>query len=229
MNRHLLLRFEAPFQAWGDVAVDPHRPTRSFPSLSGITGLLSSALGWRYRDGARTNALQDALLYAVREDRTPRVVDDFQTANLATKTIGWTRWGVEQRKGSVPTGTQLLRKTYLADGSFLVAIRLSEAAPVGLDELASALARPARPLFLGRKSCPPSRPILEGDVMTSSSFEALRRWPFPDGRPALRAWWPPEEGPAGFETHTVWDRRDFVQDVFAGARVLVEGRVNPAS
>lgn len=228
MPTHLILRLEGPLQAWGDVAMDPRRPTRAFPSRSGLAGLLANALGWTYRDGGRTTALQDSIRYAVREDRRPRVVRDYQTADLgAIGDTGWTRWGLERRGGGSKEGTQILEKFYLADGCFRVALSLAADAPASVDEVAAALRRPARPLFLGRKGCPPATPLLEPfRVEADSPREALEHVPAPGGAdPAatLRCWFDagPSERPG--TVLEVWDRRDFTTNRFAGARRVAEG------
>lgn len=243
---HLILRLEAPLQAWGDVAMDPRRPTRAFPSRSGLAGLLASALGWRYRDADRTTALQDALRYAVREDRCPQVIRDYQTADLGAIGIqGWTRWGLEKRAGSAKEGTQILEKSYLADGAFTVALALSDGAEVALSDglptleaLEAALRRPARPLFLGRRGCPPSTPLLgppgQERVDAPTPAEALLQAPlrreFGDvSRSAIRdvrIWYDASDGSLGdlaarAEVLDVWDRRDFRSNRFGGSRRLV--------
>jgi CRISPR system Cascade subunit CasD len=248
----LLLRLEGPLQAWGDVALDPRRPTRDFPSLSALAGLLANALGWQHRDGERITALQDALHYAVREDRPPQRLEDYQTADLSeaghTGIKGWTRWGIEQRGSSdAARGTQLLRKEYLADGSFLAALSLAEGTPATLEELEGALRRPARPLFLGRKGCPPALPLLEHPVHRLSAktgYDALALAPLPARlqeserreRPRsapemLRCWYSPGDGPEPLPARLqeVWDRRDFSGNRFAGSRRIVEGRIPVAA
>lgn len=234
MAEYLLIRLEAPLQSWGEVALDPKRPTREFPSRSALAGMLASALGWTYSDGARTTALQDALTYAVREDRPPRMVEDFQTADLGRDSSGWTRWGRERRGGGSAAGTHILQKEYLADASLLVALTLDGAnAPVDLNDLADALQRPARPLFLGRKCCPPASRLLEGRVEAPSGYEALRRAPLyapsDEAVGKLRCWYEPGDGPEAVEAQIqeVWDRRDFATDRFAGSRRIVEDRIEP--
>jgi CRISPR system Cascade subunit CasD len=229
---HLLLRLEGPLQAWGDVAFDPRRPTREFPSRSGLAGLLANALGWEHRDAARTTALQDALRYAVREDVRPTLLRDYQTADLeAIGSQGWTHWGMEKRGGSAKEGTQILEKFYLADGSFLAAVALGEGAPAALDELEDALRRPARPLFLGRKGCPPSMPVLEGRREAETPYVALQDAPLPRWRdaeqPPLRCWYTPGQGPAADAAALteVWDRRDFATQRFTGSRRVVAGNI----
>jgi CRISPR system Cascade subunit CasD len=241
MAEHLILRLEAPLQAWGDVALDPRRPTRTFPSRSALAGLLANALGWRYRDAEHITALQDSLRYAVREDRPPVLLRDFQTADLERETTGWTRWGMESRAKGL--GTHILEKYYLADGAFTVALALSDASGSlagrevpALDEMEAALRRPARPLFLGRKGCPPATPLLgrpgASRVETPTPVDALLRVPLATGdrqdweRRAgrrLRLWYDPADGvPGGLEepqeVQDVWDRRDFHSNRFGGAR-----------
>lgn len=74
-------------------------------------------------------------------------------------------------------GTLITRREYLADASFLVALQ-GEAKLI--HALASALASPRWPVFLGRRSCPPSLPILlkprEGES-----------WKNPAGHDSLKA------------------------------------------
>lgn len=251
MAEFLLIRLEGPLQAWGDVALDPRRPTRDFPSRSALAGLLANALGWHHMDGGRITALQDSLRYAVREDRTPQRLVDYQTADLGRiGRSGWTRWGVEERGGSAADGTQLLWKHYLADGSFLVALTLDDRAPITLDDLEAALRRPARPLFLGRKGCLPALPLLERPrhrVEAASSHAALAEAPLveqPYHRAQarhsrgtadrassvtvkLRCWYAPGDGPDAepAQLQQIWDRRDFSANRFEGGRKIVEGSI----
>lgn len=237
MRNFMLIRLEAPLQAWGDVAVDRVRPTRAFPSCSALAGLLANALGWTYRDGERTTALQDSLRYAIREDRPAERQQDYHTADLGRiGSEGWTRWGIERRGGQFSDGTHILNKVYLADASFLVALTLRDASAVALDQLEDALKRPARPLFLGRKCCPPALPLAEGRVHAENAFEALRCAPLPDscrdrlrmtGRAYVRVWYEPGDGPVHdpLRERDVWDRRDFAIQRFAGSRRIVEAEL----
>jgi CRISPR system Cascade subunit CasD len=228
-RRHLWLRLEGPLQAWGDVAFDPRRPTCDFPTLSGLAGLCASALGWTYADGERTTALQDAITYGVREDRPPTRLRDYQTVDLGRDAKGWTRWGVEVRSGAFASGTHVLEKLYLADASFLVAMRIADGGPVELDELIRALEHPARPLFLGRKACPPAAVIVAGECSSDAAYAALLAAPWPDsideaeGHGTVRLWYPEGDGPKAEpgQRLTVWDRRDFALDRFLGCRRVV--------
>jgi CRISPR system Cascade subunit CasD len=248
MEEYLILRLDAPLQAWGDVAMDPRRPTRAYPSLSGLTGLIASALGWRYRDADRTTALQDLLCFAVREDRRPEVVRDYHTADLGRiGTQGWTRWGIEKRAGSAKEGTQILERFYLAGAVFTVTLGLRQTpaelpgfGKVTLDDLESALRHPARPLFLGRRGCPPATPLLRRSgharVRAASPAEALLEVPLRDqprggGEESpevrtVRIWHAASDGGSDvlgnlFDADDVWDRRDFRSNRFGGSRRIV--------
>lgn len=227
---YLVLRLDGPLQAWGGVAQDPIRPTGAYPTRSGLSGILASALGWTYADGKRTTALQHALRYAVREDRRARRLRDYQTADLdRIGRIGWTRHGLERRGGgTAATGTHVLEKTYLADAVFTVVLTLEPGAPTTLDDLERALRAPARPLYLGRRGCLPASPILRGRITAASPYEALSGWPvdpadIPRGEASphrLRCWYADGDGPDDGEPDIVWDHRNFETDRFTGSRIV---------
>ncbi len=235
-HMYLLLRLDGPLMAWGEVTFDPRRPTQRFPTRSALAGLLANALGWRYRDGHLTTALQDSLWYGVRRDREGEVLEDYQTVDLARETEGWTRWGIEKRGGGSAKDTHILNRHYLAGASFVVALRLLDTPPVELSDVESALRHPARPLHLGRKSCPPATPLLQGSVQAETLLDALTALPLSDSfsnpQPEMITCWVPTDearsrvGGAEVErVEEVWDRRDFVTDMFAGARSVAEIRV----
>lgn len=215
-------------QSWGSVAVDPRRPTDSYPRASAVTGLLANALGWRHRDAERITRLQDSLDYAVREDRQPARMWDYQTADLS-KLSGWTRWGPEKPGGGSAAGTHILNKEYLADALFTVALGLTDAAPVGLEDVERALLHPARPLFLGRKSCIPSGPIFVGRVEAPSARAALQAMPLvavpPPSDEGLRVWFDAAGEEHDGSTREVWDRRNYVTGRFDRVRHIDESRM----
>ena len=72
------------------------------------------------------------------------------------------------------SGPALRYRHYRADAAVTVALTLvpAEEAP-DLAALEAALRRPERPLFIGRKGCPPSRPILDRVVAAESLVAAL--------------------------------------------------------
>jgi CRISPR system Cascade subunit CasD len=191
-------------------------------------------MGWRHRDADRTTSLQDSLWYAVREDRPPERVWDFQTADLSTQS-GWGRWGPSKPGGGSSEGTHVLRKEYLADASFTVALGLHQASgepPVDVDDLEAALRSPARPLALGRKACPPSDRILQNRISAKSPVLALALVPVSsqvsaEGGPvALRIWMDEADLPDGVrgQAREVWDRRNYRSSRFDMVRRIVVTR-----
>lgn len=236
MRPYLILRLAGPLQAWGGPTLDRHRPIRPYPGLSALAGLLANAGGWSHREASRLNQLSGAIRYAVREDQAGVVVTDYQTAFLGYEALGrrrpgWTPDGPEGREGSAAKDSHILVKAYIADARFTVALRLE---PVSSDlpneaELANWLRRPARPLFLGRSSCPPGEPLFVGIASAPTAVEALAQ--HPDPRPSSaksqRIWYGPGEGPAGLPALLVSDRRDFTSQQHVGTRVWHESLTSP--
>jgi CRISPR system Cascade subunit CasD len=230
--RLLLLRFDAPLMSFGGVAVDNRGVTRLMPTRSMLTGLLGNALGYHHRDGERLGALQGHLRYAARCDRQGKLLVDFHTVDLGQRHLmegGWTTRGqVEKRGGASAAETHIRYRHYLADAVFTLALGVAEEKAPNVEELAKALDEPARPLFLGRKTCLPSGPILLGTCEADTPLEALRAWPAitppqADDRQTATFWWTDEPGvPEGDRSFTVADDRDWFNQVHTGRRRLHE-------
>jgi CRISPR system Cascade subunit CasD len=81
--------------------------------------------------------------------------------------------------------------------------------------------RPARPLFLGRKSCLPARPLLERPPFTTEGlWAALKTLPF-DGAADVELSDLSDE-PEGRRVREVADLRDWRSGLHAGARRVRE-------
>ena len=151
----LLLRLAGPMQAWGGKSRFTVRATELAPTKSGVIGMLASAVGRR-----RTDPIEDllALRFGVRKDQPGSVIRDFHTA--------------------VPTDGRkpmpLSNRYYLADAVFLAGIEGDRALLEGIDE---ALRHPAFPLYLGRRSCPPTLPVSLG-LREAALLDALRAEPW---------------------------------------------------
>ena len=133
----LLLRLAAPLQSWGSSSKFEIRTTEKMPTKSGVVGMLAAALGLRRdADLARLNALK----FGVRADREGEDITDFHMAH--------------SEKSSYVT-----YRHYLCDAVFLAGLEGEEEL---LKELEVALQNPQFPLFLGRRSCPPTLPVVMG-------------------------------------------------------------------
>lgn len=184
MSGVLILRLAAPLQSWGTQSRFMIRDTGREPSRSGVIGLLCAALG-----KPRTAPLDDfaTLRFAVRVDREGTVIRDFHTVGggeddprILRHTNGVRKYGVSiARTGRADRGI-LTERYYLSDARFLVGLGSDDTA--FLEMLEKALRAPKWPLFLGRKACIPSEPILPpGDAIsrgTSDPVEVLEKEPW---------------------------------------------------
>ena len=235
--RWLVLRLDAPLMSFGGVVIDQVGPVRDFPAASMLTGLIGNAFGWHWSDGAAHQTMQDRLVFAARREREGVLLTDTQNAQLAKADKGWTTYGVPEGRGGASYDAPHRRlRDYQADLSVTVVLRLHRAtvAPT-LDALAEAFDRPARPLFLGRKPCLPSRPLLAKEparwVTGETAYEALCKVPG-EGR-KLRGLWPvgqgPEQGDGIDRVMDLADMRNWRTGLHGGSRQVVEGRISPVT
>jgi CRISPR system Cascade subunit CasD len=154
----LFLRLEGPLQSWGDhQSKFVVRRTAGAPTKSGVVGMLCAALGV-----ARAEAAAEwlprlcGLRMGLRIDRPGVRWWDYHTVGAG--------YGLLTAEGKIKTTastgeieTLVSRREFLCDASFLVAL---QGDPVLIDELETALRNPKWTPYLGRKCCPPSRPLL---------------------------------------------------------------------
>lgn len=230
MPRHLLIRLSSPLIAFGGETIDNFGVIRDFPALSMVTGLIANALGWDRADDEQHNLLQERLRLGARLETQGTRLTDFQTAQLGAKDQAWTTWGtVEERRGGAASydSPHLRYRDYHADLVALLALRLEPADDIPtLDEVAQALDRPQRPLFIGRKPCLPTGRLVAGWVDADTVLQALQRAPAPSHAPSLRAQWPDGEGQLpGDRLIDVCDERNWTSGVHGGWRPVREGLI----
>ena len=153
----LLLRLAAPLQSWGSDSKFETRKTDREPTKSGVVGLLAAALGLR-RDDTEGLARLNGLRFAVRADQEGSLLVDFHTA--------------KSRDTSYVT-----YRHYLQDAVFLAGLESGDEAL--LRELEAALRHPVCPLYLGRRSCPPTLqdlPVSFSPVHRQYGFRPVREW-----------------------------------------------------
>lgn len=170
MANTLFLIFEGPLQSWGERARWSVRDSAPEPTKSGVVGLLGCALGWN--DDARLQALSRTLQMGVRVDRAGEMISDYHTV------VG----GVLSAEGKIKRNantkqpeTVVTQRQYLCDACFVVALQAGQAAAI--DHLAQAVQAPIWPVYLGRKSCPPARPLFGGTGDYPNLETALYTYP----------------------------------------------------
>lgn len=150
----LLLRLAGPLQAWGYDSKFETRRTGREPSKSGVIGLLAAALG-RRRDESIDDLL--GLRFGVRVDKEGQLLHDYHTVRMTSGK------------------TYVTHRYYLSDATFLVGVESENEA--WLEEIKKALLHPAFPLFLGRRSCVPSLPVVVG-IRRGSLINSLKEEPW---------------------------------------------------
>lgn len=151
MAELMMLRLEGLLQSWGESSVWDNRETASFPTKSGIVGLLACAMGLE-RGNAEIQELDRVLSIGIRADRSGVVTSDFHTVQGMPRILN--------AAGKPRTGNTIVStRWYLQDACFLVVLDAPEA---WRQRITAALENPKWCLYLGRKSCVPSRPVFDG-------------------------------------------------------------------
>ena len=160
----VVMLLTGPLQSWGGPAPGIYeRPTDAMPSLSAVVGIIANALG-RCRNDPIDDLAASATL-AVRADRPGSLLNDYHTVGTAGRYALAADTG-RQLRNSIPTN-----RGYLVEAAFLA---VYEPPPSGIsaDDVFSALRKPARPLYLGRRSCVPSEriPVCVTDKLAETVF-----------------------------------------------------------
>jgi CRISPR system Cascade subunit CasD len=206
----LFLRLEGPLQAWGDNSKFVIRRTMEAPTKSGVIGLICCAMGLS-RQAARDHIPKlKKLAMGVRIDRPGTRWWDYHTVG-AKIGILQAAGGIKINQKTKEPETLVSRREYLCDASFLVALQ-SEADLIA--ELEEAMENPQWTLYLGRKSCPPSRPLLEHpagffpDLLSALLSVPWRKRLDDDQIPGtvdcLTDWEPTPEQPEAPEDALIW-------------------------
>jgi CRISPR system Cascade subunit CasD len=148
----LILRLEGPLQAWGIRARWDVRDSADEPTKSGLIGLLGCALGYK-REDPRLVELDRQLTLGIRVEHHGIPMTDFHTITGILPTAAGGLKGREDDPSTI-----ISPRTYLQDAAFLAVFGGSAKI---LEQSARALQNPKWPLYLGRKSCLPTRPIFE--------------------------------------------------------------------
>ncbi|MGS2744867.1 type I-E CRISPR-associated protein Cas5/CasD [Halomonas sp. LS-001] len=161
MTDYLIFRLYAPLASWGEAAVGETRPTATYPGKGAILGLLGAALGIRRDDDEGQTQLRESIAMGVKQSTPGMLMRDYHTVQMPA-TQSKVSYHTRKEELSGPRDalkTILSSRDYRCDGLWTVAVWLTPAATLTLAELEQALKTPHYPLYLGRKSCPPSAPL----------------------------------------------------------------------
>ena len=150
----LLMRLAAPLQSWGTESKFDVRRTEKEPSKSGVIGLVAAALGIRRDENEKIERLS-GLRFGVRVDKEGVMIRDYHIAKSGKDTYVTNRY-------------------YLSDAVFVVGLESTDEGI--LYQIEEALSHPVFPLYLGRRSCPPTGKLSLG-ITPLSLEEALSSAP----------------------------------------------------
>ncbi len=178
MPRYLILRLDGPMQAWGTHTFEDFRPSNLYPTRSGLLGLLAACLGIERSDHAGQAALAASVEFSVRVDSAVTRPEKEAMACKAHIKIDDYHTVMDARRVSrAPKKGETIQswRQYLYDAAFTVTVGAKPDAAFTLDTIAAALRRPLYTPTLGRRSCPPARPVFDGEVEAENAVVALQR------------------------------------------------------
>jgi CRISPR system Cascade subunit CasD len=181
-KKHILLWLEAPLQAWGADSKFGRRDTLSFPTKSGVLGLVLCAMGAAGPQKELLAKLSSGSLQIVSYVRSKPGKDgqarikggkepllrDFHMVGSGydDKDI-WQKLLIpktSEGKPAVGGGSKMTYRYYLQDSYFGVVLEV----PADMDgTISDALQNPVYDLYFGRKNCVPAERIFQG------SFESI--------------------------------------------------------
>ena len=162
----LAIYLDAPLQSWGVLSKFQRRGTESYPSKSGVLGLVAAAMGIDKRDASEADKLKplasckfSAFAVALSDKQQPvSQLEDYHTVGG-----GYDRDDPVQRlrisrKASGGTSTTVVtRRFYLEQARFVVVLEGDEEL---LQKASGSLEDPKWGVWFGRKCCLPSAPLL---------------------------------------------------------------------
>ncbi|MDD6098510.1 MAG: type I-E CRISPR-associated protein Cas5/CasD [Oscillospiraceae bacterium] len=152
----LLLRLAAPLQAWGSSSKFNIRNTEREPTKSGVIGMIAAAMGIQRNGDQKLLEPLSRLRFGVRVDKEGILLKDFHM--------------VHEYKNGKTVDSHLTERYYLSDAVFLAGFESDSREYLG--KIADALNSPVYPLYLGRRSCPPTLPVVI-DISDDSLIDAL--------------------------------------------------------
>jgi CRISPR system Cascade subunit CasD len=177
MCEFLILKLQAPMQAWGEHTFEGLRPSANFPTRSGLLGVLGACLGIRRNDPERLGQLADSVAMAVRVDA--RRVSRRDGISQELRMMKITDYHTIQKArveyyGLKSHETIQTWREYLYDAEFTVALWSHPHASICLSDLEEALRRPAFTPYLGRRSCPIAQPLFQTLLNAANVIDAFK-------------------------------------------------------
>ncbi len=168
-NMALALRLAGPLQAWGADSQFNRRNTGLLPTKSGIAGMCCAAFGYPRGSEDECNFLKQFKILGMTSIVIPRKNSYGKPMPMRRLSDYHTVQNTRRASGAINPDCVLTHRQYLTDALFGVVL---EGESGVLQVIADALADPVWGLWLGRKACIPSAPVLAG--LKDNREEAFR-------------------------------------------------------
>jgi CRISPR system Cascade subunit CasD len=158
----LALLLDGPLQSWGSSSRFERRTTGLHPTKSGVIGLICAAVGVAKGSHEERELLPQLAKLRMTSIAIPRRITDTwsgKAEHLPVRRLEdyHTALATRRARGSMNPDAVVTRRQYLQDARF--GVIFEGPAPL-LDHAAASLTDPVWGVWLGRKSCIPSQPIL---------------------------------------------------------------------
>lgn len=157
----VLLKLSGPLQAWGTNSHFETRNTDAYPSKSGVIGMIAAGLGYDRNEDDKLKRL-NSIGFAVRIDQEGQVLRDYHTAK-------------KHKNNGELERTYVTNRYYLQDAVFVVALSSNDDELI--KDVRQAVTHPYYPLYLGRRSLPPTADLLL-DIVETDAVSALKNYPW---------------------------------------------------
>jgi CRISPR system Cascade subunit CasD len=175
----LAFYIDAPLQSWGVSSKFQRRATESYPTKSGVLGLVAAAMGIdKHADdeAEQLKPLASCKFSVFSLQRTSRNHPVLQMEDYHTVGGGFDkdnpaeRLHISRKASGGPSTTIVTRRFYLEQARF---VAILEGDQETLEKAAKALEDPKWGVWFGRKCCLPSSPLLP--TLSDSSEQAMAK------------------------------------------------------
>ncbi len=165
----LALYLDGPLQSWGYQSRFDRRASLSFPTRSGILGMICAALAIERADRQGLARLESGLRLTVYCFGRPSTLVEYQTVGGGHDRRREPLCLVRKADGAIGKDPVQTYREYLQDARFGA---LLEGDKPLLEEVGAALADPAWGIWLGRKCCIAASPVVQGFFDSAAAAEA---------------------------------------------------------
>jgi CRISPR system Cascade subunit CasD len=182
----LALVLDGPLQSWGFGSRFQRRTTGLHPTKSGVIGLACAAMGLAKGSASEKRTLPALAALMMTSVCIPRA-ETRDGAELPMRRLEdfHTVLGARRANGAISNDAVITRRQYLTDARFGVILEGDRGV---LERVAAALQDPVWGVWLGRKSCIPSSPVLVGlETSSDAAWRAILRACGLDGNSPMEA------------------------------------------